>query len=449
MKLRRLHSGDPDFDRSLAASAMGGGRPSPEIMQAVATILEDVRQRGDDAVLEHTRRLDGLEADSMKQLALSRETLEEAAACIPGEMRDALQAAAERIRGYHARQCLPSWQYEDALGTVFGERVTALDRVGVYVPGGKAAYPSSVLMNVLPARVAGVGEIVMTTPAGGGAPDPSVLAAAHIAGVDRAYTIGGAQAVAALAYGTATIPRVDKIVGPGNVYISAAKLLAFGLVGIDMLAGPSEVLAIADGSADPEWVAADLLAQAEHDEDARATLVTPDAALLDRVEAAIWKLLPHLERAAIIQASLQANGLLVQVRDLDEAAAIANRIAPEHLELAVAEPQALLERIRNAGAIFLGHYSAETLGDYCAGPNHVLPTGGTARFSSPLGVYDFLKRSSFLHCGPDGGGELGRLAARLAHSEGLTAHAHAAELRANRGQKASSPGAKRSPADAG
>ncbi len=349
---------------------------------------------------------------------------------IAPEAREALEAAAERIRAYAERQRLEEWSYEDADGNRLGQQVTALDRVGVYVPGGKAAYPSTVLMNAVPARVAGVEEIIMVVPAPGGAISPLVLAAAHVAGVDRIFTIGGAQAVAALAYGTETVPAVDKIVGPGNAYVAEAKRRVFGVVGIDMIAGPSEVLIISDGQADPEWIAMDLFSQAEHDEEAQALLVCPDFVFLDQVQQAMERLLPDLERSEIIRASLAERGALICVRDLEEAQQVANYVAPEHLELSVAEPDRLLEGIRHAGAIFLGHYSAEALGDYCAGPNHTLPTSRTARFASPLGVYDFQKRSTTLYCSPQGAAALSGCAAALARGEGLTAHARSAEYRA-------------------
>ena len=429
MNIRRYKAGDADLERALAATG-GTARIPAQVDTAVAAITRDVRERGDDAVLEYTERFDGHRPVDAAALEIPRAELDAARAGIAAGLRADLEHAAERIRAFHARQLRDSWTHVDAHGVEFGERIIPIDRVGIYVPGGRAAYPSSVLMNALPARVAGVDEVIMTVPTPAGERNPLVLAAAGIAGVDRVYTIGGAQAIAALAYGTATVPRVDKIVGPGNSYVAAAKRQVYGVVGIDMLAGPSEVLVICDATADPEWVAMDLYAQAEHDPDARATLVCPDAAQLDRVEQCMQAALPTLQRAATIRASIEQNGLLIEVPDLETAVAIANRIAPEHLELAVADPQRLLPRVQHAGAIFLGHYSAEAIGDYCAGPNHVLPTGGTARFSSSLGVEDFQKRSSVLSCTPAAGRVLGPLAARLARGEGLTAHARAAELRA-------------------
>jgi len=365
----------------------------------------------------------------VSDLELSHETLQQALDSLPAAQRDALEAAAVRVRSYHEHQPLQSWQYEDADGSLLGQKVTPLDRVGLYVPGGKASYPSSVLMNAIPAKVAGVGELVMVVPTPGGERNPLVLAAAALAGVDRVFCIGGAQAVAALAYGTQTIPRVDKIVGPGNAYVAAAKRRVFGIVGIDMVAGPSEILVICDGSTDPDWVAMDLFSQAEHDEMAQSILLCPDAAYLDRVAAAIDRLLPTMPRQAVIRASLAARGALIAVRDLDEACAIANRIAPEHLELSIADAEAWVRHIRHAGAIFIGPYTSESLGDYCAGPNHVLPTSGSARFSSPLGVYDFQKRSSLIRVSAQAAQKLGRIASTLAHGEGLPAHARSAEYR--------------------
>ena len=395
----------------------------------VAAIVADVRARGDAAVLEYTARFDRVRAASVAALELPAEELAAAHASLVGAERDALAIAAARIRAYHERQRAESWSFVEPDGTRLGQKVTALARVGLYVPGGKAAYPSSVLMNALPAQVAGVPEIIMTVPTPDGMKNPLVLAAAHLAGVGRAFAIGGAQAVAALAYGTATIPAVDKIVGPGNVYVAAAKRRVFGSVGIDMIAGPSEILVIADASARADWVAMDLFAQAEHDEAAQALLVSPDGALLDAVAASIARQMPAQPRRDTIGAALARRGALIRVRDLDEACAIADRIAPEHLELAVAEPDALLPKLSNAGAIFLGHYSSEAIGDYCAGPNHVLPTARSARFSSPLGVYDFQKRTSVIAVSHAGARTLGRTAATLARGEGLLAHAASAELR--------------------
>lgn len=427
--MRRLSSHAPDFAATLEALLAFDHATDEGIEKTVADILSQVRQRGDAAVLEYTQRFDGLAAHSMAELTVSANELAAAFAAIPAVQRQALEVAAARIRSYHQRQKAESWDYIEADGTRLGQKITPLDRVGLYVPGGKAAYPSSVLMNALPAKVAGVGELIMAVPTPRGEKNALVLAAAHLAGVDRVFTIGGAQAVAALAYGTETIAQVDKIVGPGNAYVAAAKRRVFGTVGIDMIAGPSEVLVIADASANPDWVAMDLFAQAEHDEMAQSILLCPDAVFIERVAASVDKLLPTMPRRAVIEASLTGRGALIQVADLEEACAIANRIAPEHLELAVAEPNLLVEKIRHAGAIFIGHYASESLGDYCAGPNHVLPTSRSARFSSPLGVYDFQKRSSLIDVSASGANVLGEVAATLAHGEGLTAHARAAEMR--------------------
>ncbi|BCX81477.1 histidinol dehydrogenase [Methylomarinovum caldicuralii] len=429
IKIRRLDSRSPDFSARLEQLLAWHEEFDADVHRTVMEILKDVRREGDAAVLDYTRRFDRLEAASVAELELDAGRQELALAAIPAEQRQALEAAAARIRAYAEHQKLTSWEYRDDLGNLLGQKITPLDRVGLYVPGGKAAYPSSVLMNAIPARVAGVGELVMTVPTPDGEINDLVLAAARIAGVDRIFRIGGAQAVAALAYGTETIPRVDKIVGPGNIYVATAKKLVFGQVGIDMIAGPSEILIIADGNTDPDWIAMDLFSQAEHDEDAQAILLCPDPAYLDRVAASIEKLLPTLERREVIAASLQKRGALIQVQDLQEACAIANRIAPEHLELSVAEPEALLLEIRHAGAVFMGPYTAEALGDYCAGPNHVLPTSGTARFSSPLGVYDFQKRTSVIECTADGASPLAETAKVLAEREGLTAHARSAGYR--------------------
>jgi histidinol dehydrogenase len=427
--MRRLSTHAPEFLARLDALLAFDQATDEGIERTVAEILARVRVEGDAAVLECTRRFDGLEVSGMAGLELSRAELAAALDSLPAAQRQALEAAAARVRSYHQRQKAESWIYTEADGTRLGQKITPLDRVGLYVPGGKAAYPSSVLMNALPAKVAGVGELIMVVPTPRGEKNALVLAAACLAGVDRVFTIGGAQAVAALAYGTQSIPQVDKIVGPGNAYVAAAKRRVFGTVGIDMIAGPSEVLVIADDSANPDWVAMDLFAQAEHDELAQSILLSPSAAFIDRVVASIDKLLPTMPRRAVIEASLQGRGALIQVADLDEACAIANRIAPEHLELAVAEPQLLVDKIRHAGAIFIGHYTSESLGDYCAGPNHVLPTSRSARFSSPLGVYDFQKRSSLIEVSAVGAQTLGPIAATLAHGEGLTAHARAAEFR--------------------
>ena len=429
--VRRLATVEADFEAAFAALRWSA-ESDASIDATVAAILADVRQRGDAAVVAYTARFDGLEVASAAALELSRGELAEALQAISPAQRAALEMAAERVRSYHERQfdaTCRSFAYRDADGTLLGQKVTPLDRVGVYVPGGKAAYPSSVLMNVVPARVAGVGEVIMVVPTPRGERNALVLAAAHIAGVDRVFTIGGAQAVAALAYGTATIPRVDKITGPGNAYVASGKKQVFGQVGIDMIAGPSEILVLADGSTPPDWVAMDLFSQAEHDELAQSILLSPDAAYLDAVAAAIERLLPTLPREAIIRASLAGRGALIHTRSMDEACAISNRIAPEHLEVSSANPERWEPLLRHAGAIFLGRFTSESLGDYCAGPNHVLPTAGTARYSSPLGVYDFVKRSSLIEVSAAGAQSLGEIASVLAHGEGLQAHARAAEMR--------------------
>lgn len=429
MTIKRLSSREPEFLSRLDDLLHFDNSTDEAIERTVAEVLANVRRLGDPAVLDYTRRFDRLEAKAMAELELPKAILQAAYTGLPEDQRAALEQAAARIRSYHERQKVDSWEYSEADGTRLGQKVTALDRVGLYVPGGKAAYPSSVLMNAIPAKVAGVRELIMVVPTPGGQRNELVLAAAHLAGVDRVFTIGGAQAVAALAYGTQTIPQVDKIVGPGNAYVAAAKRRVFGTVGIDMVAGPSEVLIISDGHGDPDWVAIDLFAQAEHDELAQAILLCPDAGFLDQVAASIDKLLPTMPRQAVIRASLAGRGALIHVSDLDEACLIANRIAPEHLELSVTEPRALVDKIRHAGAIFIGHYTSESLGDYCAGPNHVLPTSRSARFSSPLGVYDFQKRTSLIEVSAAGAQALGPIASVLAHGEGLKAHARAAELR--------------------
>jgi histidinol dehydrogenase len=429
LTIRRLDAADPDFDRALETLIAFESAQDAGVDATVAAIIADVRARGDVAVLEYTRQFDRLDATSVAALEISKADMAGAYASLPEAPRAALAAAAHRVRAFHERQKSAGWSFTEADGTELGQRVTPLDRAGIYVPGGKAAYPSSVLMNAIPATVAGVREIIMVVPTPDGVRNPLVLAAAHLAGVTRAFTIGGAQAVAALAYGTATVPAVDKICGPGNAYVAAAKRRVFGAVGIDMVAGVSEILIIADGTANPDWIAADLFSQAEHDEMAQAILLSPDAALLDAVEKSAARLLDEMPRAAIIRASLAGRGALIRTRDLAQACAIANRIAPEHLELAVADPEALLPQIRHAGAIFMGHHASEALGDYCAGPNHVLPTGRTARFSSPLGVYDFEKRTSVLRVTQAGAQTLGPIAAELARGEGLPAHARSAELR--------------------
>jgi len=427
--IRRLDAAAADFDRQLAELLRFESAQDPQVDATVATIIADVKARGDAALLDHTRRLDGVEARSMDDLTIGKHELDSAARDTPEALRAALRSAASRIRMYHSRQLAASWEYTDSDGTVLGQRVTPLDRVGIYVPGGKAAYPSSVLMNVIPAKVAGVGELIMVSPTPRGERNPLVLAAAALVGVDRVYTVGGAQAIAALAYGTETIPAVDKIVGPGNQYVAAAKRRVFGTVGIDMIAGPSEIVVVCDGKTDADWVAMDLFSQAEHDEVAQAILITPDGAFLDAVAASMERHLAQIPRRSIITASLAARGALIKVRDLDQACQIVNRIAPEHLELSTEHPEKLLPRITHAGAIFLGRHASEALGDYCAGPNHVLPTSRTARFSSALGVYDFQKRASIIRVSRRGAVKLGAVAAELARGEGLTAHARAAEFR--------------------
>ena len=427
--MRQLDTSAPDFDARLQALTAWEEARDDSLVDTVRDIVGAVRRDGDAALLAFTRRFDELSADSVAALEITADRLATALGAIAPEQRAALEAAAERITTYHQHQVQQSWQYHDAGGNLLGQKITPLARAGIYVPGGKASYPSSVLMNSLPARVAGVEEIIMVVPAPRGEISDMVLAAACLAGVDRVFTVGGAQAVAALAYGTETIPAVDKIVGPGNRFVAEAKRQVFGQVGIDMVAGPSEILVICDGHTSPDWVAMDLFSQAEHDESAQAILLCPDQAFLQRVGESIDRLLPEMPRADIIRASLQQRGAMILTRDLDEAVAVSNRLAPEHLELSVADPESLLPSISAAGAIFLGRYTTETLGDYCAGPNHVLPTSGTARFSSPLGVYDFQKRSSIIHCSAEGVVELGRVASVLARSESLTAHARSAELR--------------------
>ncbi|HZJ81583.1 MAG TPA: histidinol dehydrogenase [Guyparkeria sp.] len=427
--IRRMNARAADFECQLDELLDWSSVADTQVEDIVRDILADVRRRGDAAVLEHTQRLDRLEVDNAAALELPAERLDQALEAIPADVREALEFAAGRLRVYAERQKIESWTYTEANGNVLGQQVTPLDRVGLYVPGGKAAYPSSVLMNAIPAKVAGVEEIIMVVPTPDGMQNDTVLAAACIAGVDRVFTIGGAQAVGALAFGTETIPAVDKIVGPGNIFVAAAKREVFGRVGIDMIAGPSEILIICDGHTDPDWIAMDLFAQAEHDEQAQSILLAHDPAFLDAVAASIERLLPKQPRAEIITKALETRGALIEVADIDQAIQLANRIAPEHLELSFAGAEDRLAEIRHAGAIFVGRYTAEALGDYCAGPNHVLPTSGTARFSSPLGVYDFQKRSSILHCSPAGAAELGVMADRLARAEGLEAHAQSARYR--------------------
>lgn len=427
--IKRLSTAEPDFWTRLDGLLAWEGVSDEEVVRTVRTILAEVRRRGDAALVEYTNRFDRMNAASMAELEIPKKRLQDALAGLPVEQRNALETSAARLRAYAEHQKIESWSYVESDGTVLGQQVAPLDRVGLYVPGGKAAYPSSVLMNAIPAKVAGVRELIMVVPTPDGAVNELVFAAAAIAGVDRVFAVGGAQAVAALAYGTETVPRVDKIVGPGNIYVATAKGLVYGTVGIDMIAGPSEILVVCDGQTDPDWIAMDLFSQAEHDEDAQAILVCPDAAYLDQVKASIDRLLPGMERADIIRASLSSRGALIQVKDLAEAVEVANFIAPEHLELSVADPDSMVRQIRHAGAIFMGRYTAEAVGDYCAGPNHVLPTSRTARFSSPLGVYDFQKRSSIIRCSAQGASVLGATASVLARGEGLTAHARSAEYR--------------------
>ena len=432
VNMRQLATTSADFEAAFQGVLHWSAQTDDAIEERVAAILADVRARGDAAVLEYTQRLDGVSAARVAELEIPHADLRAALEAIPTRQRDALEAAAQRVRSYHERQleaCGRSWSYRDADGTLLGQKVTPLDRVGIYVPGGKATYPSSVLMNALPAKVAGVGEIIMVVPTPGGERNLLVLAAAAVAGVDRAYTIGGAQAVGALAYGTATIPVVHKITGPGNAYVASAKRRVFGQVGIDMIAGPSEILVLADGSTPADWVAMDLFSQAEHDELAQSILLCPDAGYIAQVKAAIDRLLPGMPRRDVIRASLEGRGVLIHTRSMEESCEISNRIAPEHLEVSAREPQRWEPLLRHAGAIFLGAYTSESLGDYCAGPNHVLPTSGTARFSSPLGVYDFQKRSSLIEVSEAGAQTLGPIAAELAYGEGLQAHARAAEMR--------------------
>lgn len=427
--LKRLDSSQVDFSQQMDQLLAWEAVSDEKVNQIVNEILQRVREEGDSAVVEYTNRFDGTSVETIAELEMSRERLQQALDGLPDDQRKALEIAAERVRAYHERQKGDSWQYTEADGTMLGQKVTPMDRVGLYVPGGKAAYPSSVLMNALPAKVAGVEEIIMVVPTPGGVVNELVLAAACLSGVDRVFCVGGAQAVAALAYGTEVIPKVDKIVGPGNIFVATAKRAVFGAVGIDMIAGPSEILVVSDGLTNPDWVAMDLFSQAEHDEDAQPILVTPDADFIDAVEESINKLLPTMERKEIIETSLRLRAALIKVKDLDEAIEVSNRIAPEHLELSVADPEAMLPKVRHAGAIFMGRFTAEALGDYCAGPNHVLPTSGTARFSSPLGVYDFQKRSSLIMFSEEGASEMGKVASVLARGEGLTAHARSAEYR--------------------
>jgi len=432
-KIRRLNSKDSGFRDTLLSSLSLPMADDEAIDAAVVKILSAVKEKGDEAVLGFTKQFDRLEVAGISELEIPRKDLEQAYHSLSTEQKSALDIAAQRVRAYHEKQKIEagchSWEYEEADGTRLGQKVTPLDRVGIYVPGGKAAYPSSVLMNAIPAKVAGVAEVIMVVPTPDGARNPLVLAAAYIAGVDRVFTIGGAQAVGALAYGTKTIPSVDKIVGPGNAYVAAAKRRVFGVVGIDMIAGPSEILVLCDGSSNPDWIAMDLFSQAEHDEQAQSILLCPDADYIEQVQASINKLLPEMPRAKVIEASLANRALLIEVEDMQEACEIANAIAAEHLEICAEDPRRWAEQIRHAGAIFMGNFTSESLGDYCAGPNHVLPTARTARFSSPLGVYDFIKRSSMIEVSEAGAQTLGAVASTLAHGEGLQAHARAAEMR--------------------
>ena len=427
--MKQLHTQSPDFQIELKNLLAFETAQDPKIDQTVADICADVQKRGDDAVIEYTNRFDGTSAQSMADLTLSQDDLKNAFFRLPENVQNALKISAQRVESYHQKQKLESWSYTDEDGTLLGQQITPLDRVGIYVPGGKAAYPSSVIMNAMPAHVAGVPEIIMVVPTPKGERNDIVLAAAYIAGVTKVYTIGGAQAVAALAYGTQTVPQVDKITGPGNAYVAAAKRRVFGVVGIDMVAGPSEILVIADGSTPADWVAMDLFSQAEHDEIAQAILIATSQDYLNEVQAAMNRLMADMPRRAIIEASLGNRGAMILAKDLDEACEIANYIAPEHLELSVANAEQWTQKIRHAGAIFMGKYTSESLGDYCAGPNHVLPTSRTARFSSPLGTYDFQKRSSLIQVSENGAQKLGKIASVLAHGEMLTAHARAAEFR--------------------
>ena len=433
INVKRLNSKDTQFKETLLSSLSLPMGDDEVIDSAVVKILAEVKAKGDEAILTYTKQFDCLNVASVADLEISRKELEQAYQGLSPEQKNALDIAAQRVRAYHERQKIEtgchSWEYEEADGNRLGQKVTALDRVGIYVPGGKAAYPSSVLMNAIPARVAGVGEVIMVVPTPAGARNPLVLAAAYLSGVDRVFTIGGAQAVGALAYGTKTIPSVDKIVGPGNAYVASAKRRVFGIVGIDMIAGPSEILILCDGASNPDWIAMDLFSQAEHDELAQSILLCPDEKFIEQVQVSINKLLPEMPRKKVIEVSLANRALLIQVKDMEEACEIANAIAAEHLEICAVEPRKWAELIRHAGAIFMGNYTSEALGDYCAGPNHVLPTARTARFSSPLGVYDFIKRSSMIEVSEAGAQTLGAVASTLAHGEGLQAHARAAEMR--------------------
>ncbi|MGH1472403.1 MAG: histidinol dehydrogenase [Cellvibrionaceae bacterium] len=429
MIINRLDANSDDFSSALDELIAFDMSVSEDVDQTVKQIISDVKKKGDKAVLEYTNRFDRMNITDFSALSVFQKQLQESLSRIPSDQRLALEKAAERIRDYHEHQRAESWQYSDKAGSVLGQKITAMDRVGLYVPGGKASYPSSVLMNAIPAKVAGVEEVIMVVPTPDGVVNDTVFAAAAIAGVEAVYTIGGAQAIAALAYGTETIPKVDKIVGPGNIFVATAKKQVFGQVAIDMIAGPSEILIICDGKTDPDWIAMDLCSQAEHDENAQSILISDDANFLSRVETSLQALVPTLERELIAQKSLQTRGALILVDNISQAVELSNRIAPEHLELSIESPERYVDQVKHAGAIFMGRYTAEALGDYCAGPNHVLPTSGTARFSSPLGVYDFQKRSSIIFCSPDAASELGRVASVLARSESFEAHARSAEYR--------------------
>jgi len=429
MQISKLTTTQDDFWETLEQQLAWEGVSDDQVNTTVREILKRIKSDGDAALIDYTNRFDRMTVSSMAELEIPKARLEEAHKNIPADQRKALELSAERVKRYHEHQKQDSWSYKEADGTMLGQQVTPLDRAGLYVPGGKAAYPSSVLMNAIPAKVAGVNELIMVVPTPDGEVNELVLAAAEVTGVDRVFAVGGAQAVAALAYGTETIPKVDKIVGPGNIYVATAKGMVFGTVGIDMIAGPSEILVICDGKTDPDWIAMDLFSQAEHDEDAQSILVSPDGDFIQKVAESIEKLLPTMERSEIIATSLKDRGVLIHAKDMDEAIEVANYIAPEHLELSVEDPEAMVPKIKHAGAIFMGRYTAEAIGDYCAGPNHVLPTSRTARFSSPLGVYDFQKRSSLIMCSADGASELGKIASVLARGEGLTAHAQSAEFR--------------------
>jgi len=429
MKIKRLTTTQNDYQQQMDALLAWEGVSDDQVNSTVRDILKDIRSRGDEALIEYTNKFDRMKVSSMMELTFTKEQIDTAYKKIPADQREALEIAAERVRSYHEHQIMESWSYTEDDGTLLGQQITALDRVGLYVPGGKATYPSSVLMNAIPAKVAGVEEIVMVVPTPDGVVNDMVLAAAKISGVNTVFAIGGAQAVAALAYGTETVPAVDKIVGPGNIYVATAKSMVFGRVGIDMIAGPSEILVVCDGKTDPDWIAMDLFSQAEHDEDAQSILVSWNLDFLDQVQASIDKLLPTMERKDIISKSLNDRGAFILVKDENEAIDVSNFISPEHLELSVEDPQSMAKKIKHAGAIFMGRYTAEALGDYCAGPNHVLPTSRTARFSSPLGVYDFQKRSSLIMCSAEGASELGKTASILGRGESLTAHARSAEFR--------------------